>query len=424
MSSYNVETFDIDESIDYRAALRACMDKLEGVKYEEIKATHLKDHAAWFSNVRFELKAPDYSDEPTDVRLAKVKSHEREDLDLYTLYYNFGRYLLIESSGKNATLPANLQGIWCHDFRPPWSADYHTNINLQMNYWPADSSNCSDTVKPLVHFVKMLSHFGKRTVQSLFGADGWTVNHCTDIFGRTGVHNCGQCGFFPMAGPWMCLSLWEHYEFTNDLDVLKEIYPILKGSCQFVCDYLVEDANGWLVTNPTNSPENSFYYTEPNGERRYSMFTHGATMDCEIIHALFTRVAYACEHLGVDADFAKKLTETVKRLPPLRVSERYGTICEWIKDYEETEPGHRHISHMFGLYPGDQINETDPVIYEAAKKTVNRRLTFGEANTGWGCNDVGWSQGWMINFCARLKDAEEAGARVKGLLTSYNCEET
>ncbi len=408
-TNYNVETFDIDESRDYRAILQACMDKLEGGSYEEIKATHLRDHDVWFSAVRFELDSPDYSHEPTDIRLQKVKAGERDDPDLYTLYYHFGRYLLMESSGKNATLPANLQGIWCHGFRPPWGADYHTNINLQMNYWPAETGNCSAAVQPLIHFLKKLSAFGKQTAGEQFGAEGWCINHTTDVFGRSGVHDSVDCGFFPLAGSWMCLSLWEHYEFTNDRAYLKEIYPILEGSCRFLLDYLTEAPDGYLTTSPSNSPENAFLYTEPDGERKGSMLTHGATIDFEIIYALFTRTIYACSLLDENADFAERLAETLQRLPPLRVSERYGTICEWIEDYEEVEPGHRHISHLFGLHPADQINETNPVIYEAAKKTIARRLAHGGGATG-------WSRAWIINFYARFKDGEQAHHHLNRLL--------
>ena len=417
-TNYNVEIFDIDETRDYRAALTACMDKLMGTDYDSVRGAHVRDHAAWFSKTTFELNAPRYENEPTDLRLAKVQSGERTDPDLDTLYYAYCRYLLMTSSGMNATLPANLQGIWCNGFRPPWGADYHTNINLQMNYWPAESGNCSEAVAPLIHFMKMLSRFGEQTAGEEFGARGWCINHTTDIFGRTGVHDHVDCGFFPMAGSWMCLNLWEHYEFTRDRDYLKEIYPVLAGSCRFLLDYLCESPEGYLTTSPSNSPENSFFYTEPSGERRGSMLTHGATIDFEIIYALFTRTVYACDLLGEDEGFATELKTALDRLPPLRVSERYGILCEWIHDYEECEPGHRHVSPLFGLHPADQINENDPVIYEAARNTLTRRLTYG-GEGGAGCHKVGWSQAWMINFFARFKDGEAAYARVQGLL--QNC---
>ena len=400
-TNYNVNLYDIDESIDYRNFLNACMEKLQGCTYDEIKATHLEAHKKWFSKVQLELDVPHYADIPTDERLQGVKEG-KTDPDLCVLYYNYGRYLLIESSGKNSTLPANLQGIWCHDFRPAWGADYHTNINVQMNYWHAENGNCSDTANSLTHFVKMLSKFGKQTAKDLFDADGWVVNHTTDVFGRTGVHDHVGCGFFPMGGPWMCLPLWEHYEYTGNVEYLKEIYPILKDSCRFICDYLTKSDDGYWMTSPSNSPENIFFYTDPiDNTQKKSQMTQGATFDFEIIYALFTRVKYACDLLGDDEAFSKQLDDVLKGLPPLRISQRYGTICEWIQDYEEVEPGHRHISHLFGLYPSDQITETNPEIYQAAKNTIARRLSQGGGQTG-------WSRAWIVNFYARFKEGNEA----------------
>lgn len=399
-TNYNVSSFDVDETIDVREKVDACIDGISGHSYEEIKETHLRDHAKAYSAVELKLDAPDKSEIPTSDRLRSVRKGET-DPDLCVLYYNFGRYLLTESSGKNSTLPANLQGIWSHGFRPAWGADYHTNINVQMNYWPAEAGNCSDTVESLTHFVKMLAKFGEHTAKDVFFSDGWAVNHTTDIFGRTGVHDHVGCGFFPMAGPWMCLSLWEHYEYTDDIEYLKKIWPILEGACQFVCGYLTEEADGTVMTAPSNSPENWFWYDHPDGTRRKQTLTRGATFDFEMIYALFTRVKYACEILGKDPAFGEKLQNVLDRLPPLRISERYGTICEWIKDYEEVEPGHRHISHLFGLYPADQINESDPVLYEAARKTIARRLEHGGGHTG-------WSRAWTMNFYARFKEGNQA----------------
>ena len=285
-----------------------------------------------------------------------------------------------------------------------------------MNYWPAESTNMSETVKPFIHFMKMISSFGKSTAQELFGSKGWLVNHTTDVFGRTGVHDSVDCGFFPMAGPWLCLNLWEHYEYTGDEEYLKEIYPILKGSAEFVCDYLIEDDKGQLVTSPSNSPENEFYYIDADGNKQESMFTYAAAIDFQIINALFTRVMYACSLLDTDKDFSQKLEAVLEKLPPIRISERYGTIQEWVKDYEETEPGHRHISQLFGLFPGDQINERSPEIYQAAKNTIARRIENGGGSTG-------WSRAWTICFYARLKDGKNAGEHLTYLLqncTAYN----
>ncbi len=414
-TNYDINSFDVDNSADYREKLNACIGKIAASSYDEIKKQHIETHKKWFDKVSFELESEDFSALPTDERLDELYDGSNDD-DLSVLYYNFGRYLLIESSGKNALLPANLQGIWCHDFNPPWGSDFHTNINLQMNYWPAGCANISDAEKPFIHFMKMISKFGSETAKKLFGARGWVVNHTSDAFGRTGVHDSVDCGFFPMAGPWLCLNLWEHYEYTNSRQYLEEIYPILKGSCEFVCDYLIEDGNGQLVTSPSNSPENDFYYTDSEGKIQESMLTHGATIDFQIIHALFTRTAHACKVLKKDEDFVGILEATLAKLPPMRISERYGTIQEWIKDYEETEPGHRHISQLFGLYPSDQINESNPEIYEAAKKTIARRIENGGGSTG-------WSRAWTICFYARLKDGNNAAEHLGYLLkncTAYN----
>ncbi len=414
-TNYDIEKFDIDESADYRNKLNECIKKIDGSSYEEIKKCHIETHKKWFDKVSFELESEDFSDIPTDERLEEFQDGNKDD-DLFTLYYNFGRYLLIESSGKNAKLPANLQGIWCHDFNPPWGSDFHTNINLQMNYWPAGCANLSDTEKPFINFMKTVSCFGEKTAKQLFDARGWVINHTSDAFGRTGVHDSVDCGFFPMAGPWLCLNLWEHYEYTGDKEYLKDIYPILKGSCEFVIDYLIENEIGQLVTSPSNSPENEFYYIDSEGKKQESMLTHGATIDFQIIYALFTRTAYACKLLNTDTNFISELESILKRLPPMQISKRYGTIREWIKDYEETEPGHRHISQLFGLYPADQINESNPEIYEAAKKTIARRIENGGGSTG-------WSRAWTICFYARLKDGNNAAEHLGYLLkncTAYN----
>ncbi len=399
-TNYNVEKYDIDTSIDYKKKNIDIINAIKNVPYAEIKKEHIEDHKKRFDKVKFELCEPSYDDTDTDWRLAKIM-WGLPDQEFFTLYYNFGRYLLIESSGKRATVPANLQGIWANGFTPPWGSDYHTNINLQMNYWPALNTNMLETMKPFVHFMKMISKFGVNTAKKMFNAEGWVINHTTDIFGRTGVHDSVQCGFFPMAGPWLCINLWEQYEYTNDKEFLKEIYPVLKGSCLFLKDFLIEGKDGYLVTNPSNSPENNFFYIDKNGEKKKSMFTYGATIDFEITQALLTRTIHASKTLGIDSDFAYQMEKIISKLPPLKVSERYGTVCEWIKDYEETEPQHRHISHMFALYPGDSINETNPEIYEAAKKTIERRLAFGGGATG-------WSRAWIINFYARLKDGNKA----------------
>ncbi|MBQ3599056.1 MAG: glycoside hydrolase family 95 protein [Clostridia bacterium] len=406
-TTYDIEKFDFDNSIDYQKRNTDTVCKVLDADYNEIREAHIIRHKQRFDKVCFELEADLFETVPTDERLRRVIEEDAEDLDLICLYYNFGRYLLSSCSDGNATLPANLQGIWCNGFRPPWGSDYHTNINLQMNYWCADNTNMSEAFLPFANYVKKLSLFGKETAQKLFGASGWVCNHTSDVFGRTGVHDSVQCGFFPMAGPWLCLNLWDHYEFTGDAEYLKDIFPVLKGSCEFLLDFLVEK-DGVLHTAPSNSPENWFYYND-GGATKKSMFAYSAAMDGQIIRELFCKTAFACTLLGRERELAIALEAALTKLPPLRINEEYGTVCEWIKDYDEAEPGHRHISHLFGLYPGETINETDPEIFEAAKKTIKRRLSHGGGATG-------WSRAWIINFFARLKDGFSAGEHLKQLL--------
>ncbi|MBQ4048968.1 MAG: glycoside hydrolase family 95 protein [Clostridia bacterium] len=412
-TNYNIEKYDIDESIDYRAVLKSKLEAMKAVDYETIKAQHIADHKAVFDTVALHLDSDEEYDfvplqeVPTEWRLYYLQMQRTDDIDFFELYYNFGRYLLIESSAKNARLPANLQGIWCNGFRPEWGSDYHFNINTEMNYWPAGPANMPSAMPPLIYMVKMLSKYGVRTAKELLGCKGWIVNTTTDVFGRTGPHDYYV---FPMAGAWLCLNIWEHYEFTGDVEYLKEIYPILKGSAEFILDFLIEDGKGHLTTAPSDSPENPYYYTNKNGERKLTGFTYGATVDFEVIHMLFTRLIHACNRLDVDFDLAAQLESTLRRLPPFRISERYnGTLCEWNKDFEEVQPNHRHISHLYGLYPGDQINEAIPEIYAAARKSLERRLAFGGAQTG-------WSRAWTVNCFARLKDGEQAWENLRQLI--------
>ncbi len=399
-TNYNISAFDVDENMDCVQFASQIVQNAAKVGYEKLLHQHLQDHKTLYGNVELSLAGPDLSHLPTDERLARIRNGE-EDLGLTALYFHFGRYLLLSCSGKNAKLPANLQGKWCNELTPPWGSDYHTNINLQMNYWPADSVNLSQTVRPLFDYMEKTAEFGADTAKRLYFADGWVMHHTSDIFGRTGIHDGIQWGVFPMAGPWMCLNLWEHYEYTGDREYLLRLFPVMQGAARFVESFLVEDDRGYLVTNPSTSPENRYFYIDENGKKQSSMFTHGSTIDFQIIYALLTRVICACRILDREPEFAVRMQNVLDRLPPMQVSERYGTVCEWIADYEETEPEHRHISHMFGLYPSDQISEQTPELFEAAKKTVTRRLQYGGGATG-------WSRAWVVNFYARLKDGNSA----------------
>ncbi len=406
-TDYNIHLLNFDATIQPAEKCRTILDTAEKYSIQQLTQRHLKEHTALFNRVELDLgEIPGKTELPTDQRLQAIREGG-EDPGLVSLYFQYGRYLLMSSSRHPGILPANLQGIWNEFFDAPWSSDFHTNINLQMNYWPAEVCNLSETVEPLTRFMQQLQKPAAETARQMYGARGWTLHHLTDVFGRTGVMDGVEWGMFPMGGPWMTLPIYEHYLFTGDKEFLKnECYPLMKGSAQFVLDYLVKDSSGRWVTVPSNSPENQFIH--PSG-KRFKM-TYAATMDIEVITELFNNCIDAAATLQTDQAFADTLRDVLDNLPPIQISARTGGIQEWIKDYEEDEPGHRHMSHLFGLHPGNQITEATPRLFEAAKKTLERRLSQGGGHTG-------WSRAWIINFYARLGEAEEAYNHTKALLS-------
>ncbi|MCF0167754.1 MAG: glycoside hydrolase family 95 protein, partial [Bacteroidales bacterium] len=371
-TDYDVNQLNFDHSIDPDAI---CKKQIAAAgNFDTVKKRHLEEFQSVFGRVSLTLGNEDKSDIPTDVRLQAVKDGAT-DLSLIATYFQFGRYLLMCSSRAPGRLPANLQGIWCKDMIAAWNSDYHTNINIQMNYWPAEVCNLSETVLPYSRWIDAIREPGRVTASKTFGAKGWTINHVSDLFGRTSISDGVDWGTFPIAGSWLTLAQWEHYLFTRDVDYLRNIaYPCMKESAEFLLSFMVEDNNGYLVTAPSNSPENG--YLLPNGEEY--RITHGATMDVEITQELFSACVEAAAILGTDKEFCKELKAASAKLPPIRVGKRYGTIQEWIEDYEEPEPGHRHISHLFGLYPGTTITPADPELFAAAKRTIERRRKFNE----------------------------------------------
>jgi alpha-L-fucosidase 2 len=310
------------------------------------------------------------------------------------------------SSRRPAQLPANLQGIWNKDYWAPWCSDYHVNINLEMNYWPAEACNLSETVDPLITFMEKITVPGSVTARETYGARGWTMHHTTDVFGKTAVIDGVYWGMFPLGGAWMTLPLWEHYKFTCDTAYLREkAYPVMKGAAEFITTFLFKDKEGHLVTAPTYSPENS--YLDPVSGKEFKL-TYAPTMDIQIIREVLTNCQEAAHILNTDTGWADSLTYTLNKLPPVRVASN-GTIMEWIKEYEEAEPGHRHMSHLFGLHPGTQITPETPELFEAARATLERRLRYGGGHTG-------WSRAWIINFYARLHDGNECYKHLRLLL--------
>jgi len=404
-TDYNLDKLNMDPSINPLNVCQEILSKASSYSATTLKQLHVKDHESFFNRVSFSLKDDNNSQYPTDERLVHIREG-KNDNGLVALYYQYGRYLLMGSSRKPGKLPANLQGIWNDLYDAPWSADFHTNINLQMNYWPAETGNLSETSVVLAKFMEKIMVPGAITAAETYGARGWTLHHLTDPFGRTGVMD-GVWGITNMDGPWMTLPVFDHFEFTNDTNYLRTIaYPMMKGSVEFVLDFLVTSPQGYLVTNPSHSPENSFFV--PNTDRKQkSQMTYAPTVDMHIINALFNNFTRASSILHLDKSLAEKVIAAQKKLPPMKIS-ALGTIQEWIEDFEETELGHRHISHLLGLYPLDLISPKNPAIFEAAKKTLERRLSNGGGHTG-------WSKAWIVSLYARLFEPEKALENLNGL---------
>jgi alpha-L-fucosidase 2 len=378
--------------------------------YDNLKSAHIAEHNRLFGRVDLNLGAipAEQLNLPTNERLDQFRSTQKTDLGLVETFFQFGRYLLISCS-RPGGMPANLQGIWAWQMNAPWNADFHTNINIQMNYWPVEIANLSELHMPLFDLSDALVRPGEETAKVMYGARGWVVHHLTDAWGFTAPAD-GPQGIWPMGAAWLAQHPWEHYCFTGDKDFLaKRGYPLMKGAARFIIDFLVEAPAGTafagkLVTNPSYSPENSFFM--PDGER--SVFTYGATMDLEIIYNLLTNCIEATKVLNTDADFRAECQKTLAQLAPVRISPATGRIMEWAEDYKEVEPTHRHTSHLFGLHPGSQITVVGtPELAAAARKTLEGR---GDGGTG-------WSLAWKINMWGRLLDGDHAFKLLSVLLS-------
>jgi len=399
-TDYNLSLLNFDRNID---PVQKCADILSVVKdkpYETMKSAHIADHAAMFNRVSFNLFDDTNNNLPTDKRLEAIKNGT-SDKSFSILLFQYGRYLLMGSSRKPGILPANLQGVWNQDFEAAWNSDFHTNINIQMNYWPAEVCNLSETVLPFSDLINALRVPGRVTARKTYHSTGWTMNHLTDVYGRTAITDGVGWGTYPMAASWLVLHQWEHYLFTKDLNYLREVYPTIKEAADFVLDFIIRDKNGQWVTAPSNSPENR--YRLPSGET--FMLTYGATKDLQLIRELFNALIKAGRLLKEDRNDIARLQSVLKDLPPTKVSRRYGIIQEWIEDYEEVEPGHRHMSQLFGLHPGTEITPANKTLFEAAKKTIERRQEYARKGQG---SSPGWNKAWLINMYARLGDGEAA----------------
>ena len=398
-----------DASGSPHALCEGHLTDIDAKSYRTVRADHIADHQDLFQRVHLDLGTTDAANLPTDERLEAVKTGA-SDPELVALYFQYGRYLMMGSS-RPGCLPANLQGIWNEHMNAPWNSDFHTNINLQMNYWVPEICNLAECHIPLFDYMETLVGPGSRTAKSHYGANGWVVHHLSDVWGFTTPAD-GIWGIWPVGAAWLCEHVWEHYLFGGDKDFLiGQGYPLMKGAARFILDFLVEAPEdtplaGKLVTNPSHSPENSFL--KPDGTR--SLFTYAATMDLEIIHELFTNCIACIDVLEEDAEFRVELVSALERLAPLQISEKTGRLQEWAFDYDEPEPGHRHMSHMYALHPSCQITlRGTPELATAAKKSLEYRLAHGGGHTG-------WSRAWLVNFWARLEDAEEAYTHLQALL--------
>lgn len=373
--------------------------------YETLRAEQLADHRGLFRRVKLDLDLPPSDGMPTDQRILAAREG-RPDPALAPLYFQFGRYLLICSS-RPGGMPANLQGLWADGTSPAWSADYHHNINDQMNYWPAETTNLAECHEPFLAFIASLQEPGARTARVHYGADGWTVHTISNVWGFTSPGEHPSWGLYPTAGAWLCRHLWEHYAFQPDRAWLERAYPVMKGAATFLLDFLVAHPDtGRLVTAPSVSPENAFH--APDGGR--VNVCYAPTMDIFLVRELFGNCIEAARILGRDDDFVARLEAARARLPEPPVSEKTGRLQEWPEDFAEAEPGHRHMSHLYGLHPGDQITLRDtPELAEAARKSLDARLDAGGGHTG-------WSRAWVVNLRARLEQGDEALESLYALL--------
>ena len=393
-------------SVRERAQLAACRRAIHlasGGLFSQVRERHVADYRRLFDRVALTLGAapPDLA---TDERLVRVRAGYA-DPSLEALYFQFGRYLLISSS-RPGTMPANLQGLWNESLAPSWESKYTININTEMNYWPAEVTNLSELHLPLFDLLDRARDDGRRVARAMYGAGGFVLHHNTDLWGHAVPVDGARWGIWPMGGAWLSLHLWDHFDFTRDRAFLSSrAYPIMKEAAEFLLDYLTPDAAGHLVTGPSISPENQ--YVLPDGTK--GTLCMGPYMDTEIAYALFTRVMAAADLLGTDAPFRQRVAAARDRLPALAIG-RFGQLQEWLVDYEEAEPGHRHMSHLFALHPGNQITlRGTPELAHAARVSLERRLAAGSGHTG-------WSRAWIINFWARLEEGGLAHDNLVALL--------
>ncbi|HEX3229122.1 MAG TPA: glycoside hydrolase family 95 protein [Pyrinomonadaceae bacterium] len=388
-----------DVSGDPDALVRAYLKRAGRKSFISMRREHVREHQRLFRRVSLDVGVTEALNLPTDQRPARFL--EGADPHLATLYFQYGRYLLISSS-RPGTQPANLQGLWNDLMTPPWESKYTININTEMNYWPAETTNLSECHEPLLRMTGELVENGSRTAQTQYGARGWVCHHNTDLWRQTAPIDGPLWGFWPTGGAWLCTHLWTHYEFTGDKNFLARAYPVMKGAAEFFLDTLVEEPqHKWLVTCPSISPENK--------HSAGVAICAGPTMDLQILHDLFNQCIEAARTLGIDKAFSAKLTDVRARLAPMQVG-RSGQLQEWLDDWdlEAPERQHRHVSHLYGLFPSNQITQrATPELFAAARKSLELR---GDVGTG-------WSLAWKINLWARFRDGDRAYMLLQKALT-------
>ena len=409
----------ISDGKDEMALAKNYMTKAVAKSYSSLLTAHLNDFHKYFNRVSLQLNdgKDSKTNLPTDERI-EAYNKGGEDPGLEALYFQYGRYLLISSS-RTPDVPANLQGIWNKELRAPWSSNYTTNINVQMNYWPAEAANLSEMTEPLFGLIKNLSVTGKRTAKEFYNANGWVTHHNADIWALSNpVGDIGKgdpkWANWAMGANWLSRHLWDHYLFTGDKNFLRQTaYPLMKGAALFTLDWLVPDSSGHLVTAPSTSPENDYYY---DGKKATGL-TIASTMDMGIIRDLFGNLVDASKILNTDASFRDTIISATNKLYPFAIGSK-GQLQEWYKDYEDVDPHHRHVSHLYALHPASLISPVKtPELAKAARRTLELR---GDEGTG-------WSLAWKVNFWARLLDGNRAYQLYRNLMrltkennTNYN----
>lgn len=405
-TDYDLARLNFDRSIDPAAEVERTLRRATAKTWVALHDAHVAEHRARFDRMSLDLtgSADAAAELPTDARRAAVVAGG-DDPGLVAHLVQYGRYLLMASSRAPGRLPANLQGIWSELPWAPWEADYHLNINLQMNYWPARVASLPETAGPLLDWFERVARRGRESAERLYGSDGWVAFLASTPFGRVTPSGSFARSQFenssidPLCGAWVVAEMFDHWQFTGDRAFLTRLWPLLEGASEFVLDTLVAAPDGTLVICPSTSPENTYF--DP-ATRKKIRITHGSTYHMTVVRALFEATTRATAHLGTGHELRRRIAAASARLPPYRVGSD-GRLLEWIEPYREAEPGHRHMSHLLGLYPFDQITSRDPVLFAAARKAIDARLAHGGGVAA-------WSRAWLVNLAARLRDGEAARA--------------